>query len=51
MLVNYFANFSMLSIYQNTSKKVMLERISWVVSFQRNVKRVFGEGKDMHGKY
>ena len=41
MLNNYFDNSSMLSIYQNIFKKVMIERIYGVVS---------GQEKDMQGK-
>ena len=51
MLNNYFDNSSMLSIYQNIFKKILTERIYWVVSFQTNVKNVSGEGKGMHGKF
>ena len=40
MLINYFDNSSMLSIYQKNFKKAMMERIYWVVRFQTNVKKV-----------
>ena len=38
MLINYFDNSSMLSIYQNVFKNAMIERIYLVVSIQTNVK-------------
>ena len=47
MLINYFDNFSMLSISQNIFEKAMIERIYWIASFQTNVKRVSHEWKDM----
>ena len=40
MLINYFDNSSMLTTYPKKLRKAMIERIYWVVSFQKNVKRV-----------
>ena len=38
MLINYFDNSSMLSIYQNVFKKAMIEKVYLVVNLQTNVK-------------
>ena len=38
MLINYFDNSSILSIYQNVFEKAMIERIYLEVSLQTNVK-------------
>ena len=43
MLINYFVNSWMLSIYIKKIKNDVKERIYWVVSFQKNVKRNSGE--------
>ena len=51
MLNSYFDNSSMLSICQNIFKKVMIEIIFWLVSFQTNAKNVSDVVKAMHGKF
>ena len=50
MLINYFGNSSILSIYQKQIKKPEIERICRVVSSMKNLKRVSREILEGHGQ-